>query len=61
MIVASTRSRYGGRLDCGHQARRGDPIYKVDTGDRGRQTSQGNGRGAWICQTCAAGAENQPA
>jgi len=61
MIVATTRSRYGGPLDCGHQAKRGDTIHKIDTGDRGRQTSHGNGRGAWVCTSCAAGADNQPA
>jgi hypothetical protein len=63
VIVARTRSRFGGRLDCGHEARRGDLIFKADVGDRGRQTSGKNGRGAWLCAACAAGIdnENQPA
>jgi hypothetical protein len=61
MIVASARSKWGGPLDCGHLASRGELIFKLDVGDRGRQTSQGNGRGAWICQACAAGADDQPA
>jgi hypothetical protein len=62
VIVARTRSRFGGRLDCGHQADRGDVIFKVDTGDRGGTTTAGNGLGSWVCASCAAGAdEPQPA
>lgn len=53
-VVASSRSRHGGRLDCGHRARPGDLIVKVDVGDRGRQTSAGNGLGSWWCPDCAA-------
>jgi len=56
-IVATTRSRYGGRLDCGHTAVRGQLIYKLDSGDRGHQTSGGNGLGSWVCAGCAAGTE----
>jgi hypothetical protein len=61
MIVATTRSRYGGQLDCGHVAERGDPIFKLDVGDRGRQTSQGNGQGSWVCQMCAGSVDTEPA
>jgi hypothetical protein len=60
VVVAATRSRHGGRLGCGHMAKRGEPIYKVDTGDRGRQTSGGNGRGAWICARCVMGVDTDP-
>lgn len=57
MIVATTRSRRGGHLDCGHRAGPGEPIFKVDTGDRGGTTAAGNGLGGWVCATCAAAAE----
>lgn len=57
-VVARSRSRHGGRLDCGHRARPGDLIVKVDTGDRGHQTSAGNGQGAWVCEPCAAQLDN---
>jgi hypothetical protein len=53
-IVATATSRRGGLLDCGHRARPGDLIHKIDVGDRGSQTSYGNGRGGWICSRCAA-------
>ena len=53
-IVATAASRRGGRLDCGHQAKPGDPIYKLDSGDRGGSTSEGQGLGAWVCSACAA-------
>jgi hypothetical protein len=60
MIVARARSRRGGRLDCGHEAAKGEVIYKIDTGDRGGTTGAGNGLGAWVCAACAACAD-QPA
>jgi hypothetical protein len=56
MVVASTTSKRGGRLSCGHVARAGDMIHKVDKGDRGGTTSGGNGYGEWMCPTCAAAA-----
>jgi hypothetical protein len=52
-VVAVARSRRGGRLDCGHRARPGELIHKIDTGDRGRQTVHGNGQGEWWCTRCA--------
>jgi predicted DNA-binding transcriptional regulator AlpA len=52
-IVAVTRSKRGGLLDCGHRIPPGGQIFKVDDGSRGPQTSHGNGRGAWICARCA--------
>jgi hypothetical protein len=61
VIVARTRSRHGGTLDCGHRAQPGEPIFKVDTGDRGGTTSAGNGLGAWVCQRCATAADHEPA
>jgi hypothetical protein len=60
MIVAATRSRFGGQLNCGHIAARGELIFKITTRDKGT-TSAGNGRGAWICTQCAAGAEGESA
>jgi hypothetical protein len=54
-VVAVTTSRRGGRLDCGHRARPGQTICKVDLGERGGTTSEGNGRGAWFCEPCALG------
>jgi hypothetical protein len=53
-IVATTTSRRGGRLDCGHRAKPGDVIHKIDTGERGGTTKGGHGLGAWVCQACAA-------
>lgn len=61
MIVATAKARRGGLLDCGCVAQRGDPIYKVDLGDRGPQTSHGNGQGRWCCAECATAADDQPA
>jgi hypothetical protein len=54
-VVASAQSRRGGQLSCGHKARPGDVIHKIDTGDRGEgtTTSYGNGPGQWVCATCA--------
>lgn len=57
-VVATAQSRRGGRLDCGHMAKAGENIFKVDSGDRGGTTSRGNGLGGWICMPCAHG---QPA
>ena len=56
MIVATARSKRGGRLSCGHVAQPGDVIHKIDTGERGASTSQGQGPGSWVCDQCAAGA-----
>jgi hypothetical protein len=56
-VIAATTSRRGGRLDCGHRARPGQQIFKIDTGERGGQTSAGNGLGQWVCATCAAAAD----
>jgi hypothetical protein len=53
IVAAVTTSRRGGRLDCGHVARPGELIHKLDTGERGHQTAQGNGPGAWVCAACA--------
>jgi hypothetical protein len=53
-VVAIATSRRGGRLDCGHRARPGELIHKLDTGERGGSTSSHNGRGAWVCAACAA-------
>jgi hypothetical protein len=61
MIVAQARSRFGGKLDCGHQAARGELIFKVDTGDRGGTTTHGNGLGGWVCSSCATAVEPDPA
>jgi hypothetical protein len=52
-IVAVTRSKLGGLLDCGHWVGPGDRIVKVDVGLRGRQTTAKNGRGEWRCEFCA--------
>jgi hypothetical protein len=60
IVVARTRSRFGGRLDCGHQAQQGQIIYKVDVGLRGQQTTGKNGQGEWWCAECAVPAD-QPA
>lgn len=60
MIVASTSSKRGGLLDCGHQAQRGEVIYKLDTGDRGGTTAAGNGLGGWVCASCATTSDDQP-
>jgi hypothetical protein len=57
-VVAIAHSKQGGRLDCGHQAKAGQQIFKLDLGERGGQTSQGNGRGAWVCAVCAAQADD---
>lgn len=57
-IVATAHSRRGGTLDCGHQAQPGQLIYKVDTGERGGQTSHRNGLGAWICAVCVENEKN---
>lgn len=51
-IVASARSKRGGRLDCGHRVNAGEVIVKIDTGARGSQTRHGNGRGVWLCEPC---------
>jgi hypothetical protein len=52
-IVATTLSKRGGRLDCGHQAEAGELIFKVDTGERGGSTRSGQGLGAWVCEACS--------
>jgi hypothetical protein len=57
-VVATAQSRQGGLLDCGHTARAGESIFKVDNGDRGGTTPNGNGLGGWVCLPCAHG---QPA
>ena len=54
-VVATAQSRRGGKLDCGHIARPGENIFKVDTGERGSHTQDGNGLGGWICMPCAHG------
>jgi hypothetical protein len=59
-VVATTLSKHGGRLACGHVAEAGDRIYKLDIGDQG-STAYGNGRGAWVCQACAAGLDGPEA
>ena len=59
IVVATAHTRRGGPLDCGHRARPGQLIYKVDTGERGGQTSKRNGLGAWWCESCAT--DHQPA
>jgi hypothetical protein len=56
-VIATALSRSGGRLHCGHIAEAGDRIFKIDTGERGGSTQQGQGYGAWICGPCS---ENQP-
>jgi hypothetical protein len=56
-IVASTLSRTGGRLDCGHVAEAGERIFKLDTGERGGSTQYGQGLGAWVCEACSETAE----
>jgi hypothetical protein len=55
IVVASAHSKRGGQLSCGHTARPGDLIVKVDSGDRGEgtTTSYGNGPGQWVCASCA--------
>jgi hypothetical protein len=52
-IVATTLSKHGGRLDCGHRAEAGELIFKIDLGERGGSTSAGHGLGAWVCQACS--------
>jgi hypothetical protein len=54
-VVASTLSKSGGRLDCGHVAEAGERIYKLDLGERGGSTPQGHGLGAWVCEGCSEG------
>ena len=54
-IVATTLSKAGGRLDCGHQAEAGERIFKLDTGERGGTTRHGQGLGAWVCGPCSEG------
>lgn len=54
VIVARTRSRRGGKLDCGHRVSPGGDIAKVDVGERGTQTQWRNGRGVWLCAACVA-------
>ena len=61
MIVATATARRAGLLDCGCIAAAGQQIVKVDVGDRGSQTTYGNGRGRWCCSDCAAAVEPDPA
>jgi hypothetical protein len=55
IVVATTLSKHGGRLDCGHTADAGERIFKIDTGERGGSTQQGHGLGAWVCEVCSEG------
>jgi hypothetical protein len=52
-VVATTLSKFGGRLECGHSAEAGERIFKIDTGERGGSTQQGQGLGAWVCEACS--------
>ena len=57
-IVATAVSRHGGTCPgCDERIAAGEMIFKVDTGDRGGQTSYGNGLGAWVCAGCATEAD----
>ncbi len=60
MIVATSRSRYGGKCqDVNHEGRKiakGDPIYKVGT--QGKSTPQGQGPGYWVCEPCSNNHDN---
>ncbi len=55
MIVARSRSRYGGKCQGddheGPLIRKGDPIFKVPT--EGNTTAQGQGPGFWVCEVCS--------
>ena len=52
-VVASSRAAHVGYCQhCDGRIGQGDPIFKVDLGDRGRQTAGGNGRGSWWCSPC---------
>jgi hypothetical protein len=53
VIIATTLSRAGGQLDCGHVAEAGELIFKLDTGERGGTTRHGHGLGAWVCESCS--------
>lgn len=53
-IVASSTTRHGGwcaRCEC--PIRPGEPIHKLDVGERGYTTTGGNGAGMWVCGACA--------
>jgi hypothetical protein len=60
VIVATTLSKHGGRLDCGHVAEAGDLIFKIDLGERGGSTTQGHGLGSWVCEPCSQEDDNSP-
>jgi hypothetical protein len=60
MIVAHTRSKYGGKCRSpnheGGLIKAGDPIYKIGT--TGETTRAGQGPGIWVCAVCAPAYEN---
>lgn len=54
VIVARSTSKRGGRCpSCDQLIARLDPIFKIDTGERGITTRAGNGAGVWVCSRCA--------
>ena len=53
-IVANSRAVHRGFCQhCDRRIDRAEPIFKIDIGDRGRQTAGGNGKGEWWCEACA--------
>ena len=60
VVVATARSKHGGNLSCGHTAETGRPHSQDLNGHRDKQTSQGNGLGAWVCVLCVSAGDNQP-
>lgn len=60
IVVAHGHARSRGLCDHhGCRIERGEPIVKVDTGKRGRQTAGGNGQGEWWCLDCALADANE--
>lgn len=61
VVVAQAVSKGGKCASCGRHIRRGDPVYKIDTGERGGTTSGGNGYGAWLGECCLPDVDAEPA
>lgn len=52
--VATVTAKFRGRCGkCKRTIPRGQQTVKMDVGERGKQTSGGNGRGQWWCVPCA--------
>jgi hypothetical protein len=55
MIVARSRTQYGGRCERrGCTIRPGDRIVKVWDGRPGHKSKHGQGPGSWWCEDCVA-------